>query len=123
MNRHPVRARDYIAHMLDAAQAIQQFVSGSSEEEFLSDRKTRDAVVRNLEILGEAAKKLSDVLPDAASRFPAVDFRTMYATRNRLIHAYAFINFEIIYEIALKDIPPLIAALESVLAGWPADLT
>jgi uncharacterized protein with HEPN domain len=56
MNRHPFRAHDYVEHMLDAAQAIQQFVSGMSEEEFVSDRRTRDAVVRNLEVLGEAAK-------------------------------------------------------------------
>jgi uncharacterized protein with HEPN domain len=109
--------------MLDAAQAIQQFVSGMSEEEFLSDRRTHDAVIRNLEILGEAAKKLSDVLPDAASRLPAIDLRIMYATRNQMIHAYAFINFTVIYEIALKDIPPAILALESVLANWPADRT
>jgi uncharacterized protein with HEPN domain len=123
MSRHAIRARDYIEHMLDAAQAIQGFVSGMSEEEFLSDRRTRDAVVRNIEILGEAARKLSDALPDAASRFPAIDFRTMYATRNRMIHAYAFINFTIIYEIAVKDIPPSVVALEAALANWPSDLT
>jgi len=123
MNRHPFRAHDYVEHMLDAAQAIQQFVSGMSEEEFVSDRKTRDAVVRNLEVLGEAAKKLYDVQPDVVSHFPAIDLRTMYATRNRMIHAYAFINFAVIYAIALQDIPACIAALEDILADWPSDLT
>jgi uncharacterized protein with HEPN domain len=122
MNRRPLRAHDYIEHMLDAAKAIQQFMSGVSEKEFLSDRKTRDAVIRNIEILGEAAKMLSDVLPDAASRFPAIDFRTMYATRNRMIHAYAFVNFTIVYEIAVNDLPSLISALQDALANWPSDL-
>jgi uncharacterized protein with HEPN domain len=121
--KRPLRARDYFEHMLDAAKAIQQFMSGVSEEEFFSDRKTRDAVVRNIEVLGEAAKSLSDVLPDAVSRFPAIDFRTMYATRNRVIHAYAFINFTIVYDIAVNDLPSLVAALEAALAQWPADLT
>jgi len=123
MNRRPLRAHDYLEHMLDAAKAIRQFMLGVSEEEFFSDRKTRDAVVRNIEILGEAAKMFSDALPDAASRFPAIDFRIMYATRNRMIHAYAFINFTIVYEIAVKDIPSLISAIEAALANWPSDLS
>jgi uncharacterized protein with HEPN domain len=93
-----------------------------NEEEFLADRRTHDAVVRNLEILGEAARKLSSVVPDAASRFPAIELRTMYATRNRMIHAYEFLNYTVIYEIALKDIPPAVLALKAALANWPADL-
>jgi uncharacterized protein with HEPN domain len=122
MNRHPLRAHDYIEHMLDAAQAIREFISGLTEEQFLADRKTRDAVVRNIEILGEASKLLSDAVPDAASRFPAIDLRTMYATRNRMIHAYSFLNFTIVYEIAVNDIPSLIVAIEAALAHWPSDL-
>ena len=123
MIRHSSRARDYCEHMLDAAQAIQQFIAGMTEDAFLSDRKTRDAVVRNIEVLGEAAKKLSDVLPDAASRFPALELRTMYATRNRMIHAYESVNFTIVYDIAANDMPSMIATLEAALSNWPTDLT
>jgi uncharacterized protein with HEPN domain len=123
MNHHRDRARDYIDQMLDAARTIQEFVAGMSEEQFLADRKTRQAVERNISNLGEAANQLMEVLPTAATLFPDLELREMYATRNRFVHGYAYMNYVLVYEIAIKDIPRTIRALQSTLANWPSDLT
>lgn len=122
MSRHRFRAHDYIEHMLEATLKIQTYVSGKTREHFLTDPFLQDAVVRNLEILGEASNQLRSVLPDAAERFPKIPFRTMYATRNRMIHGYLFVNYETIWQVADHEIPALRAALEATLAAWPDDL-
>lgn len=123
MNRHRFRARDYVEHMLDACIQIQTYIAGKTEADFLSDGLLQDGVVRRLEILGEASRQLRDVLPDAEARFPSIPFRTMYATRNQLIHGYIFVNYGVIWGVAHDEIPPMRASLEAILASWPSDLT
>ena len=88
MTRHRVRARDYVEHMLEACQKIQRYTAGKDFIGFLNHSLLQDGVIRNLEILGEACSQLTLVLPDAQTRFPAIPFRTIYSTRNRLIHGY-----------------------------------
>jgi len=111
-----------VEHILDACVRIQNYVQNMNEDEFLSDAVIQDAVVRRLEIIGEASRQLRDVLPDAQDRFPDLPLRTMYAMRNELIHGYIHVNYEIIYGVAEKEIPPLRAILEAILASWPEDL-
>ena len=123
MSRHRARARDYIESMLKCSGKIAQFSADRTRESFLSDALVQDATVRNLEILGEASRQLLDVLPDAASRFPQLDFRTMYALRNRLIHGYLTVNMEIVWDVIQNEIPVLRPVLEQILANWPSDLT
>ena len=61
MNKHEDRAKDYLLHMLDALDQILKYTVGVSQEQFLSNRMLQDAVVRNIGIVGEAAKQLLDV--------------------------------------------------------------
>ena len=63
MSSHALRVSDYLGHMLDAIKQIQIYVRGKSSEDFLSDRLLQDGVVRNFEILGEAARKILDAAP------------------------------------------------------------
>lgn len=123
MNRHRARARDYIESMLKCCNKIAQFNIGRTRESFLSDELAQDATVRNLEVLGEASRQLLDVLPEAGSRFPQLEFRTMYALRNRLIHGYLTVNMEIVWDVVQNEIPVLRPLLEQILADWPSDLT
>ncbi len=74
MTRHPLRARDYLGHMLDAVGQIQIYTRGKNAGDFLSDRLLQDGVVRNVEILGEASRNLLSSLPDAATKFPGIPF-------------------------------------------------
>ena len=73
-------------------------------DEYLGDIKTQDAVVRNLEVIGEATKSLSD---DIRSQHPEVPWRDMMGTRDRLTHHYFGINQEIVWQIIEHDLPGL----------------
>ena len=64
MNKHEFRAKDYLLHMLEAADRVLEYTSGVSEEHFFANQMLQDAVVRNIEIIGEAANNLLEVGPD-----------------------------------------------------------
>ena len=83
----------------------------------------QDAIIRNIEILGEASHQLLDVLPDAQDRFPSIPFAVMYVTRNRILHGYASTKPQVIYEVATREIPDVRSAVETTLANWPSDVT
>jgi uncharacterized protein with HEPN domain len=86
-------------------------------DNYLRDHKTQDAVVRNLEILGEATKSLSDELRD---QYPSIPWRDMSGTRDRLIHHYFGINQEIVWQIVQQDLPELKHQVTQVVSGFPA---
>jgi len=115
MSRHNLNLRDYLAHMLDAASQIQTYARGKSPQEFLADRLLQDGVVRNIEILGEAAKSLLDAVPDAATRFPGIPFAAIYGMRNQLAHGYFAIDLDVVWNVIERDIPALRAELEAAI--------
>jgi uncharacterized protein with HEPN domain len=98
------RDLDYLIDIQDAIDRAIEYTSGLTWEEYLQDRKTQDAVVRNLEVLGEASKNVSD---DLRLQFPEIPWREMSGTRDRLIHHYFGMNQEIIWQIVQKDLPGL----------------
>lgn len=114
MSRHPLRARDYLVHMLDAVGQIQQYVRGKSAADFLSDRLLQDGIVRNFEILGEASKNLLDSVPDAPVKFPGIPFAAIYGMRNQLSHGYFAIDLDVVWKVIERDIPSLRSELEAV---------
>lgn len=123
MKRPRRTARQYFEDLLEYTEIIESYIGSITLDEFLADRMRMDAIIRNVEVLGEASRQLLDVLPDAASRFPSIPFAVMYATRNRLIHGYTGTKPQIVYEVAVREIPMVRLAVTSVLANWPADLT
>jgi uncharacterized protein with HEPN domain len=74
VNKHEFRAKDYLLHMLEAADRILEYTAGVTEEAFFSNQMLQDAVVRNIEIIGEAANNLLQVGPDFAARYPSIPF-------------------------------------------------
>jgi uncharacterized protein with HEPN domain len=84
MSGHPLRVRDYLGHRLDAAGQIGIYTRGKTAEQFAVDRLLQDAVIRNIEILGEASKNLLDAAPDIVLRFPRIPFTAIYAMRNQI---------------------------------------
>jgi len=78
-------------------------------EDFLLDDKTQDAVVRNIEILGEAAKLLSD---ETKRNYPDIPWKDITGTRDKLIHDYFGVNIDIVWDIAKNEIPLLSAQLD-----------
>ena len=115
MNKHEDRAKDYLLHMLDALDAILSYTSGVDLEGFLTNRMLRDAVVRNIGIVGEAAKQLLDVAPDFSSKHPEIPFAQVYGMRNRVIHGYSSVNPSVVWDSVRDDVPELRRQIVEVL--------
>jgi uncharacterized protein with HEPN domain len=102
--------------MLAAAREILDFVEGMDREAFMADRRTQQAVVMNLLIVGEAAAKVMDADPAFARTHPEVPWRNMRGMRNRMIHGYFETNFDLVRETVGVEIPPVIARLTAIRA-------
>lgn len=103
-----------IEDILEAIHKTQRYVSGLSFDEFRADEKVVDAVVRNLEVIGEAARHIP---PEVESRHPGVPWGEMRGMRNILAHEYFGINLSILWHTVKKNLPPVIEDLENILAG------
>lgn len=111
--------RDYLRDMLEAIQDITDFITGMDFETFTKDKKTINAVVRSIEVIGEAATKIPQPLQN---RYPHIPWKKMAAMRNKLIHEYFGIDLEILWKVANEDIPSLKSPLEAMAANlqnWP----
>lgn len=93
-----------IKDMLAAMGKIERYTSGMDQELFRQDEKTVDAVVRNLEILGEAARQLPE---DFIARNPEVPWRQIAGLRNRIVHDYFGLDLDLIWEVIRHDLPQL----------------
>jgi uncharacterized protein with HEPN domain len=105
-----------ILHMIDAADAVAQFVAGRSHADLEQDRMLLFALAHAIEILGEAANKVS---PEARAAAPQVPWAAIVAMRNRLIHGYFDINTTIVWKTATVEVPELVPLLRA-LAGTTA---
>ncbi|CAA7622033.1 conserved hypothetical protein [Candidatus Terasakiella magnetica] len=101
-----------IEDMLEAIDRIRRYTSGMSEGDFIADDRSVDAVIRNLEIVGEAAKR---VPPHVAVRHPEIPWSRMTEIRNILVHEYHSVDPSIIYDSVRHDLPPLVGPLKSIL--------
>jgi uncharacterized protein with HEPN domain len=102
--------RAYLVDVIDAANAALEYVRGMTIEEFRADRKTQHAVIRCLELIGEAAKNLT---PEVKAAIPAIEWRQMGNMRNLMIHRYWEIDLVIVWDTVHNDLPPLISAIEA----------
>ncbi len=108
-NEDAVRLR----HMLDAARRAIEFMQGRAKSDLESDEQLSLAVVRLLEILGEAAKNVSE---DLRKDYPDIPWRQIAGTRDRLIHGYFDVDLDIVWQIISTDLPVLVAQLEKALS-------
>ena len=104
--------RLYLEHIRDAIEKIQRYIAEVGYEDFTSNEMMVDAVVRELEIIGEAANNLSDDFRQNNARIPSRDIIDM---RNVLIHDYAGVNTRIVWETCKKNLPELKKAILEVL--------
>lgn len=99
----------YLEDILTAARKIVEFTKGLSYVQFRDDDKTFDAVVRNLEIIGEAAKKIPDDLRKSHAK---IEWKKIAGLRDILIHEYFGIDAELVWDIVQNKVPELIADLK-----------
>ena len=103
--------RVYLAHILECAQKIERYTKGG-EKEFHNDTMLQDAVIRNFEIIGEAAKRVPEAYRRARSQIP---WRLMAGFRDVLIHAYEGIDLKRVWWIVRHDLPVVKEAVEKLL--------
>jgi len=106
----------YLWDMLDAAQAVQRFVSGRSFQEYVADRLLRNAVERNVEIIGEAARGVSARFQAA---HPEIPWRAVVGQRNVIAHEYGEIDDQRLWAVAVRFIPELIDNLRPLVPPEP----
>jgi uncharacterized protein with HEPN domain len=114
-----LRARDWLLHMIEAADRILAYTNGVLKEQFLADTMMQDAVVRNIEIIGEAANNLVESSPEIVQRYPSIPFAQIYGMRNRVAHGYFAVSMDMIWETVQTDIPELKNSLAALIAEWP----
>ena len=112
--KQPRDPRERLEDICQAARKALEFVQGMSYGHFLGDDKTVYAVVRALEVVGEAAKGIPQ---DFRDRHPEVPWRSMAGIRDKLIHDYVSVNLEVVWKTVTEDLPPLLPALQRVLDG------
>lgn len=91
---------------------VVQYIEGLTREAFDDDMKTQDAVIRRIEIIGEAAKRLTSA---AVSELPGVDWKDIRGMRDHVVHRYWDIDLDEVWTAAKRDVPALIAAVEAFL--------
>jgi uncharacterized protein with HEPN domain len=102
----------YLLDILEAARRVQEGVAGIAKEKFLNEWMRHSAIVRQIEIIGEASKRLSDEFRDSHSDIP---WRRMAGMRDVVIHRYDDFDLNEIWKVAIEDIPKLISAIEKLI--------
>jgi uncharacterized protein with HEPN domain len=102
----------YLRHMLDAIFRIESYVGGVEETDFLGNTEKQDAVIRQLQILGEAVKRLSQEL---RVLYPDIPWREVAGMRDKLVHDYFGVDVQFVWVTATKDVPALKPKIERVL--------
>ncbi|HAF70682.1 MAG: Nucleotidyltransferase [Acetothermia bacterium 64_32] len=104
--------RLFAQDILESIARIESYVADLAYEDFLADNKTQDAVVRNLEIIGEAARHIPQ---DVQSQHPGIPWAQLIGLRNRLIHGYFVVDYEIVWDIVKNELPGLKRKLAAIL--------
>lgn len=114
MKAAALRHHDYLEHMLDAIRLARGYIEGLAKEDFLADRRTQQAVILNIVIIGEAATQLAAEYPAFSEQHPEVPWKQMRGMRNRMAHGYFEIDLNIVWDtvqISLSDLEPKIQRL------------
>ena len=105
--------RLYLEDILKAVESIEKYVEGLDARSFESDRKTQDAVVHNLEIIGEAVKRVPD---EFRTKHPEIEWKPAAAMRDFLIHDYPEVDVDAVWHTVMDDLPALKAGVTKCLA-------
>ena len=112
MSKKDREAKLFITDVLEAIQKIENYTHKMSYEEFMKDERTKDAVLRNLEVIGEAVKNIPN---EIKGKYLKVDWKAISGMRDRLIHGYFGVSFPIIWETVTDELPAFKENIEEVL--------
>ena len=110
------RLPDYLDHMREAIADAQSFTEGMAQQDFKVDKRTQQAVVMSLIVLGEAATKIMDQYPEFASQHAEIPWRNMRGMRNRIAHGYFDIDLDVVWDTLHTALPTLKTQLDALPA-------
>lgn len=99
-----LRLPEYLGHIQEAIERVHRYVEDMDEAGFLNDEKTQDAVIRNLEVIGEASKNIKQHYPEFVRQNTQVPFHSAYEMRNAVAHGYFKIDLEIVWKTIHTDL-------------------
>lgn len=114
-----LRVPDYLGHILKAIERIDRYTADMDEVAFLNSELVQDAVIRNIEIVGEASNNIQRVAPEFAAQHDDIPWLVMYTMRNRVSHGYDKVDMEIVWKTVQSDLPGLYQLVQSALADLP----
>jgi uncharacterized protein with HEPN domain len=116
MTRDQQRLHDYLEHIQQAIDRIERYTSDLIDQTFLQNEMIQDAVIRNLEIIGEASRNIERHYPDFAAEHPEVPLALAYEMRNALAHGYFKVDLELVWKTIQRELPALRSQTDVLLA-------
>ena len=104
--------RMYVNDMIEFAERVMSYTQGLEQDTFIADRRTYDATLRNIELIGESATHVPDAVREA---HPEIAWRSIIGARNRVIHGYLGIDDDVVWDIVQSGIPSLLSGLRGLL--------
>jgi uncharacterized protein with HEPN domain len=109
-----IRLQDYLEHMAQAILRIDEYITDISEVHFLKDTMIQDAVIRNIEILGEAAHNIEQYHTTFAQQHSDIPWSDIYTMRNRISHGYFAVDLEVVWRTIENDLPELYEQIKNL---------
>lgn len=115
MSKDKQRLIDYLKHILEAIARIERYIEDIDEIAFLDNELIQDAVIRNLEIIGEASRNINKHYPEYSEKHANIPFAVAYEMRNALSHGYFKVDLDIVWKTIERDLPELEMMIEALL--------
>ena len=114
MKWDPQRLPDYLNHILEAIERIEEYVADLDEMTFLDNKLVQDAVIRNFEVIGEASNNIEKRFPEFVAAHPELPLTSAYQMRNAVAHGYFQVDFEILWKTIQRDLPGLHTKVDEI---------
>jgi uncharacterized protein with HEPN domain len=102
----------YLLHLRDALEEVREFLEGMKYEDFVEDKRTRNAVLRSFEVMGEASRRVS---PEFRAGHPEIPWRKIMNFRNKLIHDYFGLDYLLVWKTAQEEVPSLLPLIMGLI--------
>lgn len=109
------RLADYLTHILTAIERIGEYTAELDAAAFAADERTQDAVIRNIEVIGEASRRIQVRHPEFVAEPPELPLSSAYQMRNAVAHGYFEVDVDIVWKTVMNDLPSLAASVHALL--------